>query len=105
MIFHFTCACGDALEVGGDGWAVSEAARQRGWTQTETDELKCPECSEKKMNEFHEAALRKHATPGLKRSQMSRYGKKWHLLETQRMTKEERDKLLDELYGVEDAQS
>jgi len=38
-------------------------------------------------------------SPGLKRNVLSRYGKKWHLRENYRMTQEERDKLLDELYG------
>lgn len=41
-------------------------------------------------------------SPGLKRNVLSRYGKKWHLRENYQMTQEERDKLLDELYGEED---
>jgi len=38
-------------------------------------------------------------SPGLKRNTLSRYGKRWHLRENYQMTQEERDKLLDELYG------
>jgi hypothetical protein len=53
------------------------------------------------MNEPHEEALAKHGTPGLKRNQMSRHAKKWHLLENYKMTNVERDALLDELYGPE----
>jgi len=41
-------------------------------------------------------------SPGLKRNVLSRYGKKWHLRENYQMMQEERDKLLDELYGEKD---
>jgi hypothetical protein len=43
------------------------------------------------------------APPGLKRNTLSRYAKKWHLRENYKMTQQERDALLDELYGPEDA--
>jgi hypothetical protein len=42
--------------------------------------------------------LAKYSTPGLKRSELSRYGKMWHLRECYRMTPEEREKLLSEMY-------
>jgi len=32
---------------------------------------------------------------------LSRYAKKWHLRENYKMTQQERDALLDELYGPE----
>ena len=46
--------------------------------------------------------LERYSTPGLKRKILSRYGMKWRLLEAYRMTAEEREKLLDDLYGVEE---
>jgi len=46
--------------------------------------------------------LSKYSSLGLKRNVLSRYGKRWHLRENYRMTQEERDKLLDELYGEKD---
>jgi hypothetical protein len=39
---------------------------------------------------------------GLKRNMLSRYAKKWHLRENYKMTQQERDALLDELYGPEE---
>lgn len=45
--------------------------------------------------------LEQHSSPGLKRNMLSRYGKKWHLMDTYKMSQEERTKVLDELYGPE----
>ena len=42
-----------------------------------------------------------NSTLGLKRNMLSRYAKKWHLRENYKMTQQERDALLDELYGPE----
>ncbi len=43
----------------------------------------------------------KFSTPGLKRNMLSRYAKAWHLRENYRMTREERDALLAELYATD----
>jgi len=43
--------------------------------------------------------LAKYSSPGLKRNQFSRYAKHWHLRENYRMTLQEREELLDKLYG------
>jgi hypothetical protein len=43
--------------------------------------------------------LARYSTPELKRGMLSRYGKKWHLMDGYRMTMEEWEELLDELYG------
>jgi hypothetical protein len=42
--------------------------------------------------------LAKYSSPGLKRRMLSRYAKAWHLRENYRMTQQEREALLDELY-------
>jgi hypothetical protein len=42
--------------------------------------------------------LKRYSSPGLKRNIFSRYAKAWHLRENYRMTTQEREALLDELY-------
>jgi hypothetical protein len=48
-----------------------------------------------------EEIVAKFSTPGLKRNVLSRYAKTWHLRDNYRMTREERDALLDKLYAIE----
>ena len=42
--------------------------------------------------------ISKYSSPGLKRNMLSRYAKAWHLRENYRMTREEREAILDQLY-------
>ena len=46
-----------------------------------------------------EAEISAMFSPGLKRNTLSRYGKMWHLMDVWRSTVEERNQLLDKLYG------
>lgn len=45
--------------------------------------------------------LAKYSTPGLRRRVLSRYGKKWQLRDSYRMSPDEMEKLLDELYAAD----
>jgi len=59
--------------------------------------LREPFRSEAEMTEESEV-ISKYSSPGLKRNMLSRYAKAWHLRENYRMTREEREALLDQLY-------
>lgn len=51
------------------------------------------------MTEEESEILVRYSSPGLKRNMFSRYAKAWHLRENYRMTQQEREGLLDKLYG------